>query len=179
MKAASVLIVFLFLSASQILAAGPTPAPKLPVAARRPTQAALLKAVKLPVMLGGKQSGWVDVPNGTLVGILDVRKKQVLVGMADSQAWVNRSDTDFDKRLASFKLAKNDAAAKVQQARTAQNAATQEQNSKATADFQAKHADYANPLDKGAYDQRRSVVDYYDWQGRRYHIGPYGERIYQ
>ncbi|EDY15928.1 hypothetical protein CfE428DRAFT_6539 [Chthoniobacter flavus Ellin428] len=35
-----------------------------------------------------------------------------------------------------------------------------------------------NPLDKGAYDQRRSVVDYYDWLGRRYHIGVFGQRIY-
>ena len=46
------------------------------------------------------------------------------------------------------------------------------------ADIQAKLQNYVSPLERGPYDQQRSVVDYYDWLGRRYNIGVFGQRIY-
>jgi hypothetical protein len=147
--------------------------------AKRPTQAVLNAAIKLPVLSGGKPSGSVTVSKGTLVTIKHVRRQRVQIDFAGTQAWVKRSDTDFDQRLAAFKQTKQTAQAQVQKALVAQNAAGQRQQAKAGADFKAQHGQYSNPLDKGAYDQTRSVVDYYDWLGRRYHIGIYGQRIYQ
>jgi hypothetical protein len=147
--------------------------------AQRPTVATLKKGMQLPVILNGQRKGWVEVPNGAQVQILHVRKQQVMIAIGDSQAWVKRSDTDFDQRLTLFKDAQKEAQVQVQQAQAAQNAAFQRQKARVSADFQKQHANYANPLDRGAYDQKRSVVDYYDGQGRRYHIGSYGQRIYQ
>jgi len=134
--------------------------------------------MKLPVVINGKASGWVDAPVGAQVNILQVSKDTVLIGMSDSQLWVKRSDTDFDQRLAAFKTTKKDAQAKVKQERTADNAAFEKQKAKNAGDFATKNAAEPNPLDRGAYDQTRSVVDYYDRWGRRYHIGVFGQRIY-
>ena len=152
---------------------------RLPASARRPTQAVMNVPVNLPVVISGKQSGAVTVPKGTVVTIAHVRKDRVMINFQGSQAWVKRTDTDFDQRLAVFRNTKQTAQAQVQQAQQAQKVAMQKAQAKGAADFQAQHANYQNPLDKGAYDQTRSVVDYYDWQGRRYHIGVFGQRIYQ
>jgi hypothetical protein len=146
---------------------------------RRPAQAVLTAPISIPVVISGRQSGSVTVTKGTLVTIKHVRRDRLQIDFQGSQAWVKRSNTDFDQRLAAFRKTKQTAQAQVQQARTAQNAVAQQQQAKASADFQTQHANYSNPLDKGAYDQNRSVVDYYDWLGRRYHIGVYGQRIYQ
>ena len=148
-------------------------------ATKRPAQAVLKASVTIPVVISGRQSGSVTVNKGTLVTVKHVRHTRLQIDFQGSQVWVKRSDTDFDLRLAAFKKTKQTAQVQVQQARTAQNSATQQQQAKASADFQAQHANYSNPLDKGAYDQTRSVVDYYDWLGRRYHIGVFGQRIYQ
>ena len=135
--------------------------------------------ISIPVLISGRQSGYVTVTKGTLVTIKHVRHDRVQIDFQGSQAWVARSNTDFDQRLAAFRKTKQTAQGQVQQARTAQNAVAQQQQANASADFQTQHANYSNPLDKGAYDQNRSVVDYYDWLGRRYHIGVSGQRIYQ
>jgi hypothetical protein len=152
---------------------------KLPASSRRPTQAVLNAPVVVPVIISGKQNGSVTVPKGTVVAIAHVRKDRVMINFQGSQAWMKRTDTDFDQRLAVFRSTKQTAQAQVQQAREAQNMAMQEAQVQGAEDFQQQHANYQNPLDKGAYDQTRSVVDYYDWQGRRYHIGVFGQRIYQ
>ena len=146
---------------------------------RRPAQAVLKAPISIPVVISGRPSGSVTVTKGTLVTIKHVRHDRLQIDFQGSPAWVKRSDTDFDQRLVAFRKTKQTAQAKVQQARTAQNSVTQQQQAKASADFQTQHTNYSNPLDKGAYDQTRSVVDYYDWLGRRYHIGVYGQRIYQ
>jgi signal transduction histidine kinase len=148
-------------------------------ATRRPTQAVLNAPISIPVVISGRQSGSVMVNKGTLVTIAHVRHDRLQINFQGSQAWVKRTDTDFDQRLAAFKQTKQTAQAQVQQAQSAQNAVAQEQRTKAAADFHDQHGNYTNPLDKGAYDQNRSVVDYYDWLGRRYHIGVFGQRIYQ
>jgi len=57
-------------------------------------------------------------------------------------------------------------------------AADQKKENAAAADFQRKHAQFDNPLLRGPYDQQRSVVDFFDHEGRRYHIGVFGQRIY-
>ena len=175
MKTAAISLALLILSINPMIEAKSS----LSASARRPTTALLKIAMKLPVVLNGKPSGWVNVPAGAQVSILHVRKQKVMIGLAESQAWVDRSSTDFDQRLAAFKTTKQAAQVQIQQARTAQDATFQKQKAKDSADFQAQHAGYVNPLERGAYDQRRSVVDYYDWLGRRYHIGSYGQRIYQ
>ena len=86
---------------------------------------------------------------------------------------------DIDQRLAVFRQTKQTAQGQVAQAQAAQNAVAQQQRAEASADFQNQRANYSNPLDKGAYDQSRSVVDSYDWLSRRYHIGVFGQRIYK
>ena len=150
-----------------------------PASSRRPTQAVLNAPATVPVIISGKQCGSVSVPKGTVVTIAHVRKDRVMINFQGSQAWVKRTDTDFDQRLAVFRSTKQTAQAQVQQARQAQTAAMQQGQMQGAEDFAQQHANYENPLDKGAYDQTRSVVDYYDWQGRRYHIGVFGQRIYQ
>jgi hypothetical protein len=111
---------------------------------------------------------------GTLVNVDHVRHQVLMISLGDASAWVKRSDTDFDQRLASFKIVQQKLAA----ANAMQGAAFKKQQETAAADFQKQHAAYDNPLNKGAYDQQRSVVDYFDWQGSRYHIGMFGQRIY-
>jgi len=172
MKAVTFSIALLFLPWNQTFAA-------VPASASQPEAATLKKGVKLPVILNGQQNGWVDVPKGAQVKVLHARKQQIMIGIGDSQAWVKRSDTDFDQRLTLLKDARKEAQVTIQHDQAAQNAAFQKEKAKVSADFKKQHANYANPLDKGAYDQTRSVVDYYDSQGRRYHIGSYGQRIYQ
>jgi hypothetical protein len=172
MKAVTYSIALLFFLRNQTSATSPA-------SSRRPTVATLKKGMKLQVILSGQQKSWVDVPSGGQVQVLHVRKQQVMIGIGDSQAWVKRSDTDFDQRLTLFEVARKEAQVKVQQAQAAQDATFQKQKAKVSADFQKQHANYANPLDKGAYNQTRSVVDYYDGLGRRYHIGSHGQRIYQ
>ncbi len=152
---------------------------RLPAAARRPTQAVLNTPLTVPVMIGGRQSGTVNVPKGTMVGIAHVRKDRVQINFQGSAVWVKRTDTDFDQRLAAFRSTKQNAQAQVQLVQTAQTVAMKNAQVKGAADFQQQHGNYQNPLERGAYDQNRSVVDYYDWLGRRYHIGVYGQRIYQ
>jgi len=39
--------------------------------------------------------------------------------------------------------------------------------------------DSPNPLDKGAYNQNQSIVTHVDAQGHVYHLGIFGQRIYQ
>ncbi|MDR3401142.1 MAG: hypothetical protein P4L99_01490 [Chthoniobacter sp.] len=170
MKAIALVAAALLL-ASPIFAAVPS--------TKRPAQAVLKAPVSLPVIVAGRQSGTVTVAKGTLVTIKHVRRQRLQIDFQGSQAWVKRTDTDFDQRLAAFKQTKQTAQAQVQKAQVAQNADFQKQQAKARADFNAQHGEYSNPLDKGAYDQTRSVVDYYDWRGRRYHIGVFGQRIYQ
>jgi len=150
----------------------------------RPTETTLTTTVKIPVPLAEKQSGWVLAPTGTVVTIKHVRLHKLLIDLADKQVWINRSNTDFDKRLAAFDASKQTLPP---QARTAQEKAEMQKQKANAADFQRKHASYddplhtgnGNPLNKGAYNQTRSVVDYYNWLGRRYHIGVNGQRIYQ
>jgi len=171
MKAVVFAVVTLFLVGSVIA--------RLPASARRPTQAVLSAPVSVPVIISGRQSGSVNVPKGTMVAITHVRHDRIQINFQGSQVWVKRGDTDFDRRLAVFRRTKQAAQAQVQQAQAAQTAAMQQAQAKGAADFRQQHANYENPLNKGAYDQTRSVVDYYDWQGRRYHIGVFGQRIYQ
>jgi hypothetical protein len=172
MKAAIFSIALLFLPWSRTFAT-------VPAAPPQPEIATLKKGMKLAVVLNGQQKGWVDVPKGAQVQVLHTQKRQIMVGIGDAQAWVKRSDTDFDQRLTLFKDARKEAQVTTQGAAAAESAAFQKEKARVSADFQKQHANYANPLDKGAYDQRRSVVDYYDSEGRRYHIGSYGQRIYQ
>ncbi len=173
MKATLLSAVFLLLLVNPIFATTPAPA-------RRPIQTTLKASFKLPVMSSaGKQIGTVTATSGTVVGIEHVRRQKIMISLGGAKAWVARSSTDFDQRLAAFKLSKQNATAQVQYARAAQSAAFQQQRQDASADFQNQHANYSNPLDQPAYDQTRSVVDYYDWLGRRYHIGTNGRRIYQ
>jgi hypothetical protein len=152
----------------------------VPVSARRPTQTTLQATFNIPVKSAmGKEIGSVTAKGGTVVNIEHVRKDVIMISLGETTAWIPRTSTDFDQRLAAFKQGKLNAAAHVQDARLTQAAAFQRQKQDAGADFQSQHASYSNPLDQPAYDQSRSVVDYYDWLGRRYHIGAYGQRIYQ
>jgi hypothetical protein len=165
-----VLVVAVILSTSPLFAAIPSP--------KRPSQAILNVPVNIPVLVSGKQSGSVTVNKGTLVTIAHVRRDRLQIDFQGSQAWVKRSDTDFDQRLKDFRQTKQAAQAQVQKAVVTQNQMAQKQDAKARANFDQQHNHYSNPLDKGPYDQQRSVVDYYDWLGRRYHIGVFGQRIY-
>lgn len=175
MKVAILSVAVLIFAANATL----TAAPALPASARRPTVAQLKTAMTLPVIINGKASGWVNAPAGAQVNILKVSKDKVLIGMSDSQLWVKRTDTDFDQRLAAFKSTKQDAQAKLLKDRLADNTAFEKQKAQNASDFARKNAESGpNPLDRGAYDQTRSVVDYYDRWGRRYHIGVFGQRIY-
>ena len=168
------------LSALTILCLANATFAALPAAARRPTQTTLQATFNIPVKSAlGKQIGSITATGGTVVTIEHVRKQEIMISIGGTTAWVPRTSTDFDQRLAAFKQQKQYAAAQVQDARVTQAAAFQRQKQEASADFQAQHAGYSNPLDQPAYDQSRSVVDYYDWLGRRYHIGTYGQRIYQ
>ncbi len=153
--------------------------PLLAASTKRPAQAVLNAPLSIPVVISGRQSGSVTIGKGTVVTVAHVRRDRLQINFQGSQAWVKRSDTDFDQRLAIFRQTKTAAQAQIQQAQAAQNAVARDQQVKAAADFQDQHNNYTNPLDKGAYDQQRSVVDYYDWLGRRYHIGVFGQRIYQ
>jgi hypothetical protein len=174
MKATLLSAVFVLLLVNPIFAT------TVPAAVRRPTQTTLKASFKLPVMSSaGKQIGTVTANSGTVVNIEHVRRQKIMISLGGAKAWVARSSTDFDQRLAAFKLSKQNATAQVQYAKAAQAATFRQQRQDASADFQNQHANYSNPLDQPAYDQTRSVVDYYDWLGRRYHIGAYGQRIYQ
>jgi hypothetical protein len=166
-----VLSVVAILFASPMFAALPS--------TKRPAQAVLKAPVSIPVVIAGRPSVSVKVAKVTVVTIAHVRHDRLQINFQGSLAWVKRSDTDFDQRLAVFRQTKQTAQAEVQKAQAAQNAVAQKQQARASADFQNQRANYSNPLDKGAYDQNRSVVDYYDWLGRRYHIGVFGQRIYQ
>src|SRR5579871_4810543 len=112
------------LSAVAVLLATPVFA-ALP-STHRPTQAALNAAFNIPVVIGGRAAGLALVPKGTLVTIAHVRHDRVQISFQGSVAWVKRSDTDFDQRLAVFRNTKQTAQAQVQQAQAAQNAAMQE-----------------------------------------------------
>ncbi len=152
----------------------------VPVSARRPTETTLQATFKIPVKSAlGKEVGSITAKGGTVVNIAHVRKQEIMISIGGTTAWIPRTSTDFDQRLTVFKQGKQSAAAQVQDARLTQAAAFRNQKQQARADFQTQHASYSNPLDQPAYDQSRSVVDYYDWLGRRYHIGAYGQRIYQ
>ena len=141
----------------------------------RPTETTLKAALRIPVASAGAQSGWIAVPSGSTATVEHVLKDKLMIAFAGTETWVKRSDTDFDQRLAAFKTNQK----QVQHEKVTQEAVSEQKQKVAAADFQKQHASYKNPLDRGAYDQTRSVVDYYDWQGRRYHIGAYGQRIYQ
>lgn len=164
------LVVLALLSASPLFAVIPS--------TKHPSQAVLNVPVSVPILMSGKQNGSVTVSKGTLVTITHVRRDRLQIDFQGTQTWVKRSDTDFDQRLKTFRETKQIAQAQVQQVQNAQTKVAQKQDAKARADFQKQKGKYANPLDKGAYDQHRSVVDYYDRWGRRYHIGVYGQRIY-
>lgn len=97
-----------------------------------------------------------------------------MISIGSASLWVKRSDTDFDQRLAVFKATKQQALNAI----AARNAATEDQLKAAAADFQREHDAYDNPLNRGAYDHQRSVPDFYDRFGRRYHMGVFGQRIY-
>jgi len=150
------------------------PVAAAPSSARRPSQTSLKATFKLPVMVAGKQNGWVLAAKGTLVNVDHVRREVIQINLGGASAWVKRTDTDFDQRLAAFKIATQ----KLATATAAQDAAFSQKEQAAAADFQKQHDAFDNPLNKGAYDQQRSVVDYFDRFGRRYHIGVFGLRIY-
>ena len=141
---------------------------------RRPSQTTLKATFKLPVMIEGKQSGWVMAKQGTLVNVDHMRRNVIMVSLGSASAWVKRSDTDFDQRFAAFKAGKQ----KLMAANAAQDAAFKKQEAAAAVDFQRQHAAFDNPLNKGPYDQQRAVPELYDGLGRRYHIGVFGQRVY-
>ncbi len=144
------------------------------VSTRRPSQTTLKARFKIPVTVAGKESGWIIANTGTVVDVDHMRRDQIMIRIGNTTAWIKRSDTDFDQRLAAFKATKQQG----QAALTEQNAKFEEQKQAAAADFQQQHAAYDNPLNKGAYDQQRALPEYYDRYGRRYHMGVFGQRIY-
>jgi hypothetical protein len=141
-------------------------------------QAAVNVALQLPVTVAGQDRGWIAVPNGSMVNVEVVQAQQVLIDFAGAQAWVPRAETDVDERLAAASEAQAGQTAADQDAQARRVATYEAQEGQATADLQGKLQNYVSPLERGAYDQQRSVVDYYDWLGRRYNIGVYGQRIY-
>ena len=140
----------------------------------RPVEAALLATFKFPVVVDGKPAGSVTASKGTLVKVEHVRQTTLMISLGATSAWVKRSDTDFDGRLVAYKAARQ----RLASAYAAENAAYQAQAAATAADFEQEHANDENPLDKGTYNYHRSVVDYYDCDGNRYHIGVFGQRIY-
>jgi len=184
MKVIFISVAFLLTLTSQNFAAAVLPT--------RPAETKLLTELKISVKFAGKQSGWVVAPKGSTVAVKHEGRHKLKIDFAGFQAWITRSSTDFDQRLATFNANQKKVAAQAQHAKAVQDAAFKQKQKVAGTDFQRQHASYqnpldnrpypydktGNPLDKGAYDQQRSVVDYYDWLGRRYHIGTYGQRIY-
>jgi PDZ domain-containing secreted protein len=143
-----------------------------------PAQVQLNQALKMEVDTGGKSNGWIVAPAGAAVAVEDVQAQQLLVDFAGARAWVPQAATDFAQRQTDLSATEQKEADAEQAAQSAKVAAYEQQSQQAAADLQGKLQDYVSPLERGPYCYTRSVVDNYDWLGRRYNIGVFGQRIY-
>ncbi len=145
----------------------------------RPAQVMLTTGIQMPVVTGGQNHGTLTVPAKTMVAVKSVRKTKLKIDFAGDQQWIARAWTDYDQRRAPLRVAQQKQALLQKQQSDAKTAAYEQQKQAAVAKQQAALQDWSSPLERGAYGSTRSVVDYYDWLGRRYHIGVFGQRIYQ
>ena len=77
--------------------------PAFCAAENRPAQAVLTTPLRLPVVSGGVNKGFVDAPRGTTVWVLQVKHKTLYIDFSGSETWIKRSATDYDQRLAAYK----------------------------------------------------------------------------
>ncbi|HEV7404847.1 MAG TPA: hypothetical protein VGO11_18035 [Chthoniobacteraceae bacterium] len=145
----------------------------------RPAQVVLTTGIQMPVVTGGQNHGSMTLPARTVVNVKSVRKTKLKIDFAGNQQWIARAWTDYDQRRAPLRVAQQKQALLQKQQMEAKTAAFEQQKQAAVEKQQAQLQDWSSPLERGPYDSHRSTVDRYDWLGRRYHYGVFGQRIYQ
>jgi hypothetical protein len=139
----------------------------------------LTTGIQMPIVTGGQNHGSLTVPAKTVVNVKSVRKTKLKIDFAGNQQWIARASTDYDQRRAPLRAAQQKQALLQQQQTAAKTATFEQQKQAMVAEQQAKIQGWTSPLEQGAYGSSRSTVDRYDWLGRRYHDGVFGQRIYQ